>query len=676
MVPHTQAHSQFFDFDPCTEREGEVDVLKATTGSVHHAPAGIGLGGGIWSMQTPVGFRLPPAAAPFAVSHLHHGAVDFRPAPPSSSDTSHLNHTAAKTCRITLKGSDTHMSNQAHRDIGQSYDRPPLLSLSSYLEGSFAASSMPEQQVQYFPPTAMLPPVIAFPGAVIRKPNQTTTTTRILLPAWSAGCIIGRGGDVIKSIREVSGAHITILESGTDNRSIKYRMVALAGTIPAVGAAIQMIGIQANLFDDDLSARQGGNIQAPSGAGLLHDPHSSIASPSLLPRQPQPLYDRAGRGKATEMLGGAGAGEDKQSAAGDMEVSGIRLIIDAGMVGQLLSRRGWRVNDIRAQTGVRRIHVLNAGESQLEGSIRNERVVVVLGTAEQCRRAHQHISLILEADPISLEHWEQQRGRNGQDSPIDDSVAEFGLARTLMEGPASFQRMSLRETTGEGNRQDMGGAGWDQEAHTHAAGEKQEKDEGNEEDREHDEMSETISGLLAPKAKDLRIAKSLGMAVNAVTGAENISGPSASAIFSSSSSAAMKEPFIATSAPIQYFTALAPPPRPSSSSSSSSWVDESDNTSESLSAGDQRKVTLREFSAEVVVRISNDNIGKLIGKEGSTIRRLRHESQCRIEIDDYRHPADSAMREVRIRGHIQQIHVATAMVAHQLFGPEDGGLWY
>ena len=271
---------------------------------------------------------------------------------------------------------------------------------------------------------------------------------------------------------------------------------------------------------------------------------------------------------------------------------------------------------------------------------------------------------------------------------------------SLMEGLGSFQRMSLLDQQMEeeyANGQNKVGAGWNRMGHTHAACEKQEKDEGNEEDKGQDELSETTSGLIAFKAKIVGTAKSLGVGATAAGDAsrvatrksEIISAPAMSAALLSSVPLAQtttnKGPANATAAPSpSSFVSLPPPPRPLSASSSSTSsfsspapsVDECTSTSaESLAAADAKK-SFREFSAEVVVRISNENIGRLIGKEGSTIRRLRHESQCRIEIDDYRHPADSTMREVRIKGHIQQVHVAAAMVAHQLFGPEGVGEWY
>lgn len=363
--------------------------------------------------------------------------------------------------------------------------------------------------------------------------------------------------------------------------------------------------------------------------------------------------------------------------------------------------------DTDAQTGVRRIQVLGASESQQEGSIRNERIVVISGTVEQCRGAHQEICLLLEADPLSLQRWEQQRGLENQGSASDSNVVGLESVTALMEGLAPFQCMSLLERQQEGfgtfqrtalleqqkeeecgNGQDRVGAGWNRESHTHAAGEKQEKDEGNEEDKGHDELSETFPGL---------VAKSLGGGATAAGNVSRVATGESEAFSATAMPAALLSSIplpkattgkglvnvVAASSPPS-FVSLPPPPRPLSSSSSSSpssfssltpSVDDCGSTSvESLVVADAKK-SFREFSAEVVVRISNEKIGRLIGKEGSTIRRLRHESHCRIEIDDYRHPADCTMREVRIKGHIQQVCVAACMVAHQLFGLEER-VWY
>ena len=668
------------------ENNGRVEARQAKTSSVHPATAALGLGGGIWSMPNPAEFCPPPTS--FVSSYLNHTAADFRLAASSFDASFHLYHTAAKTSCSTFSGSDPlYVSNKAQRDNNYAHNAPPMFPLSSYLEGNFA-SPTPDDMLYVPHSKVMVPPA----SQATRKHKPNAITTRILLPALFVGCIIGRGGDVIKAIRDFSGAYITILESGSDNRNSKFRLVTLVGPLEAVGTGIQMIGLQAGLFDD--------HNQVPSGGNLLPNHHPPMAPHSFLPSSPtrvsQPLYNRgAGQEREAETVGASGAGEEDMDA-------GIRMIIDAGIVGQLMGRRGWRVHAIRMQTGVRRIQVLGASESQQEGSIRNERVVVILGTAEQCRRAHQDITLILEVDPVRLQHCEQVGGLGDQDCVSGRSVVGLGLegAISLMEGLGSFQCMSLLDQQKEEkyvNGQNKVGAGWNRMGHTHAAGEKQEKDEGNEEDKGHDELSETTSGLIPPKAKIVGTAKSLGGGATAAgdvsrvatRDSEIFSAPAMSAALLSSVPLAKtttnKGPASATAAlSPSSFVSLPPPPRPLSASSSSTSsfsspapsVDEYASTSvESLDAADAKK-SFREFSTEVVVRISNENIGRLIGKEGSTNRRLRHESQCRIEIDDYRHPADSTMREVRLKGHIQQVHVAAAMVAHQLFGPEDGGGWY
>jgi predicted RNA-binding protein YlqC (UPF0109 family) len=692
FIHTTQAASQAFGLGHLAlddEDDSKVEARQAKTSSVHPATAGIGLGGGIWSMYNTAEFC--PPIAPFASSYLSHTAADFRPV----SSSFHLHRTAAKTSCSTFSGSEpVYVSNKTHRD------KPPIFPLSSYLEGNFA-SPIPDDMLYVPQSQVMLPSVLplASHATTTRKHKPSTITTRILLPAFCAGCIIGRGGDVIKGIRDFSGAYITILESGSDNRNSNYRLVTLVGPLQAVATAIQMIGLQAGLFDNDLPVGQDGHSQITSRGSGLHDHHPSMTPQSFLPAFPsrvsQPLYSRmASQEKEAETVGASGAGED-------MDL-GICMVVDGVMLGQLMGRRGRRIDEIRTQTGVRRIQVLSASESQQEGVIRQERIVVILGTAEQCRRAHQDITLVLEADPLSLQQWEELRGLGGlenEDCPIDSNVVGLETALSLMEGLAPFQRMSLveREQKKEYcNGQDRVGAGWDRELHTQVAGEKQEKDEGNEEDKGHDELSETLSGLIAPKAKIVSTAKSLGAGA---TGAGNVSRVAAGeseafSAFAMSAGLLSSIPLAeattgkslanttAASSPPS-FVSLPPPawPLSSASSSTSSFsspapsVDDCGSTSlESLVAADAKK-SFREFSAEVVVRISNENIGRLIGKEGSTIRRLRHESQCRIEIDDYRHPTDCTMREVRIKGHIQQVHVAAGMVAQQLFRPEDG-VWY
>lgn len=231
---------------------------------------------------------------------------------------------------------------------------------------------------------------------------------------------------------------------------------------------------------------------------------------------------------------------------------GLRMVIDASMVrielkkkrkkskegkkiipqvGQLLGRRGRRVQEIRGQTCVRRIQILDAEESRREGAIRTERVILLLGNGDHCRHAHHLISLILEMDPAQLhaslvqsqqqrpyqqhEQQQQQVQRQHPSHPFSPPTAAWGFAN----GKKDDDSLLLLTSDATSSSIDCGAR-----------------------------------------------CQPNGPAVTAAG-----------------------EP-------------------PSSSSSSSSVAGHDDEL---------------EFSSEVIVRISNDNIGRLIGKQGSIIQRIR-----------------------------------------------------
>ena len=497
--------------------------------------------------------------------------------------------------------------------------------------------------MQYF--SNILP--LAPPLAAAKKSDQPHTTTRLLLPAWSAGRIIGRGGEVINGIRELSGAHITILQSGTDNRSIMYRMVSVSGPIPAVGLALQLIGSQAGVFDDDLPAQQ--QVLAYRGGGL----HHTHAHHQALLRQQhhQQLHGSA----AAAGLGLAAEGGSDLGGAEDMEDPGVRMLIEGGLVGQLLGRRGHRIQEMRMQTGVRRIQVLNAEESRLEGSIRNERIVIIMGTADQCRKAHQLISLTLECDPAQLEQREQQL--HGAASALDygldyGSSSDSSTSTSTSSNPclptpatrvAAVPERVLSAFLGRGKKdkqEDAGAVAEIQHDHNAAAETNNDKGEalGDKQTQGEEEDMEFVDALSSLPAA--------GAAATATT-------------------AAVEEKVALASLMLE---------RGVSSSSLTGSASEdghhhSSNSSHTSSHGScHGHDDQAEFSSEIVVRISNDNIGKLIGKDGFVIRRIRTESHCRIEIDNCPPTREFTMREVRIRGHIQHTHVAAQMIAQQMFG--------
>lgn len=166
-------------------------------------------------------------------------------------------------------------------------------------------------------------------------------TTCLLLPASRIGGVIGRGGDVIKGIRELTGTRIHISSASEDDRDPAFRPVTVSGSVQEVCSAVELIARQAGLFE---------NQQQQQGEG----------------------------------------GEEEYYP------QGIRMVIDSGNAGQLIGKKGATINEIRTQSQAR-IQVLSEDESAEEGALGMERVVILMGDAEACRVAHKMICSLLAA---------------------------------------------------------------------------------------------------------------------------------------------------------------------------------------------------------------------------------------------------------------------------------------
>ena len=68
-------------------------------------------------------------------------------------------------------------------------------------------------------PSLLLPPAVYINSTGLPGSSALEVTSRLLLPAGRIGGVIGRGGEVIKGIREMTRARITIASSGTDDRA-------------------------------------------------------------------------------------------------------------------------------------------------------------------------------------------------------------------------------------------------------------------------------------------------------------------------------------------------------------------------------------------------------------------------------------------------------------------------
>lgn len=503
----------------------------------------------------------------------------------------------------------------------------------------------------------------------------------------------------------MTGARITILPPGMDHRPVHSRMVCVVGPIPAAALAVQLIGSQAGLFDDDVQARA--EIAIASESGQCNDP-------------------------------------------------GVRMVIEGSLVGQLFGWRGKRVQQVRSVAGVRRIQVLSVEESRQEGALYGERVVLLLGKRDACRRAHQLLCCVLAADPVELERREekekmaakaarvyaaQQRfllqqqqqlvgqgvGVGGNDGnvlplpfhqqrwdasataapagPVPTTTTNNGGSSTahqpfpmapafVLPTPAAHHAPSPAASSSTTHLIDPQQqhhltvlARMEAVAVATAAGAPSPSPYTATAAATDDDAPSVAAGVLGHDRRgstDRPLASSSPTPLQPTTTANNYTTSSSSfqkaqqgegeeeaaALAAAAAALAVSgagvldavggcDSFPSAACQQQQLLELQQEGVPmlsfapyASSSSSSSLNDE--------------PMPMGEFSTEVVIHISNDNVGRLIGKEGSIVRRIRQESQCHIQIDNCPPTRVHTMRCVRIRGHIAQTHVAMALVLRQL----------
>jgi len=95
----------------------------------------------------------------------------------------------------------------------------------------------------------------------METPTETYITVRLLMQGKEVGSIIGKKGDNIKTIREQSGARITISDGSTPER-----IVTMNGVVDNVNKAFSMI---CKKFEDDLQQNCNGNPLPPITLRLI-----------------------------------------------------------------------------------------------------------------------------------------------------------------------------------------------------------------------------------------------------------------------------------------------------------------------------------------------------------------------------------------------------------------------
>ncbi len=181
--------------------------------------------------------------------------------------------------------------------------------------------------------------------------------TRILIPNSKIGAVIGKGGSIIKKIRESSGAKITICGS-------------CAGAPGSGGGA--------NAADDS-----GDRMVTIVGLYL-----TVLAAFSAIVRQTEPVFGKRGTDEPTWGGGGHNSGS-----------TCVRLLVPNNKAGGLIGRGGSTIRVIRDQSCAR-IEISTQGLAVAGGGLL-DRIVTITGTYSAYIRAFKMICLQLADIPNS-----------------------------------------------------------------------------------------------------------------------------------------------------------------------------------------------------------------------------------------------------------------------------------
>lgn len=73
------------------------------------------------------------------------------------------------------------------------------------------------------------------------KTSSSTVSIKILIPSFTVGAVIGKGGEVIKSMKKESGAHIRVSQNGKYYPTTNERIAFISGSNEQVHQVICMI---------------------------------------------------------------------------------------------------------------------------------------------------------------------------------------------------------------------------------------------------------------------------------------------------------------------------------------------------------------------------------------------------------------------------------------------------
>jgi len=250
-------------------------------------------------------------------------------------------------------------------------------------------------------------------------PNEdpkVTLTIRMIMSGKEVGSIIGKGGEIINSIREESGAKIHISDG-----SVPERIVTVTGSTDAI---LKSFGLIAKKFEEDGPEKNGESSGKSSSASTSSKSSSGVA---------------------------------------------LKLVVPASQCGSLIGKGGSKIKDIREVTGAS----VQVASELLPNS--TERTVTIGGTKHNITQCiYQICCVMLESPPkgttipytpkAGLLSSGGPRGGRGVGGPADNPLASLlnlGGGASTLAAIASLAGSQIRDNRrGDRDREDRpGGSG-------------------------------------------------------------------------------------------------------------------------------------------------------------------------------------------------------------------------
>ena len=276
--------------------------------------------------------------------------------------------------------------------MGHGMGSASLGSLGSFGDGGAVAAAA---ALQAFAAEAQHAAVAA--PAAAAAPAPVETVFRMLCPSSRAGSVLGKGGCIIRQLREETGARIKLGEAkeGMDERVIGIAAVD-EPEAPWSAAQEALFRIHTRIVEGD------GGVSVPAAAGVPGTAPATAAAANFVPPAaavmvgPGALHPHAGAEEGTASAN-ATSGED---VSREEDKTCTRLIVPASQIGCLLGKGGSVIERMRQESGAH-IRVLSREQHPLPHAhaLEDDDVLQVSGEVGRVRAALQDITQLLRANP-------------------------------------------------------------------------------------------------------------------------------------------------------------------------------------------------------------------------------------------------------------------------------------